>query len=115
MTLYHATSRTAAQAIRKSGVMNPGTHGMYGGGIYFAKTEADARRKSQHDGSGDDALIIADVWLGPMLETRTSMPHLDGHLVRSYGCTSVHATGGNGDEYVVYRSHRVNVKQILGI
>jgi hypothetical protein len=88
---------------------------MYGGGIYFAKTEQDARRKARFDGSGDDALIIADVWLGPMLELRTAMPNLHGRLVRSYGCTSVHGCGGNGDEYVVYRPHRVNVKQIIGI
>jgi hypothetical protein len=95
--------------------MKPGASGMYGAGIYFALTPDAARRKARFDGSGDDVLITADVWVGVMLEVRSPMGNLNGHLVRSYGCNSVHGVGGNGDEFVVFKPFRVRVKAFLGL
>jgi hypothetical protein len=89
--------------------MKPGNHGMYGAGIYFAATPEAARRKARFDGSGDDVLITAEVWVGIMLEVRAPMGHLNMQLLRSYGCHSVHGVGGNGDEFVVFKAFRVRV------
>jgi hypothetical protein len=114
-TLYHATSRHAAQEIQSSGEMKPGTRGMYGAGMYFASTKEDARRKARFDGSGEDMLITADVWVGCMLEVRSPMGHLTGELVRSYGCHSVHGIGGNGDEFVVFRPHRIRLMSCVPV
>jgi hypothetical protein len=95
--------------------MKPGSSGMYGAGIYFALTPDDARRKARSHGSVDDVVITADVWVGMMLEVKSPMAHLNGHLVCGYGCNSVRGSGGNGDEFVVFRPFRVKIKEISGL
>jgi hypothetical protein len=103
-TLYHATSRESARSIHKSCVFRPGTYGMYGAGIYFAVSAADAQRKARH---GTDIVITVEVFLGFMLEVPQPMHELTQQHLNDYGCHSIRGTAGMGDEYVIFDSEQV--------
>ncbi len=45
-TLYHGTTASSARDIQKSGQLRRGKRGYAGPGIYFARTETDAKRKN---------------------------------------------------------------------
>jgi len=109
-TLFHYTNRAAADAIVTSQHMMRGGQGVAGGGIYFARTPADARRKSQ---GGSDACLQADVWLGnPKL--LDAMDHgMNFTTLSREGFDSVWLTCMNGDELVVYNYDQVeNIKRV---
>jgi hypothetical protein len=76
MTLYHATSKPAGDRSFMSGHMMRGSKGMFGAVIYFADSKEQARRKSQHNTSGDDVPIIAEVNLGRTFVLTRSRRHL---------------------------------------
>eukprot|EP01062_Namystynia_karyoxenos_P021157 TRINITY_DN18022_c0_g1_i1.p2 TRINITY_DN18022_c0_g1~~TRINITY_DN18022_c0_g1_i1.p2 ORF type:complete len:159 (+),score=15.38 TRINITY_DN18022_c0_g1_i1:76-552(+) len=109
--LYHATSEEAARAIANGGhLMQPGWTGYAGGGIYFATSRKDARRKSQH---GADVMLVCRVRLGRVKD----FSHLEHCVsfaipVRAYqwmGYDSVCITSLNGEEYVAFDSDQVRI------
>ncbi len=102
---YHATSASAAASIRAGG-FRCGSSGLAGGGIYFATSEDDARRKSNH---GNDVVLMCQLTLG---RTLTLDQHGDQsmtlHKLNGMGYDSVKILR-NGDEYVVYEPSRVRL------
>jgi hypothetical protein len=115
-TLYHATSQTAGANIFRSGRMFAGAMGMFGGGIYFAESEADARHKAILDQSGDVVLIIAEVDLGRALVLQRPANYMTLAQVQAAGCASIKGRRAPtaGWEFVVYEPHRVTVKSARG-
>lgn len=105
--LYHATSIEAALAITSSGRMYRGSSGMFGGGIYFARTKKVANHKSRANG----AIIEAYVTIGVSLICRYSRPHMNYRTLKyTYDCDSVKAIGCvTKKEYVVYNWSQVYV------
>jgi hypothetical protein len=108
--VYHCTNREAARSIFASGKFRPGDSGMWGPGIYFAETEADARRKAQHATDGRCVIIGAKVWLGFVLEVPEARGYLRQQDVYDYGCHSVRGKANRGYEYVMYDPR--NVREI---
>ena len=102
---YHATSTYAAASIRAGG-FRCGSVGLAGGGIYFATSEHDASRKSNH---GNDVVLVCQLTLG---RTLTLDQHGDQsmtlHKLNGMGYDSVRILR-NGDEYVVYEPSRVRL------
>jgi hypothetical protein len=114
--LYHATSINNVKSINVSKRMHPGGSGMFGAGIYFASTEADARHKAQTDRAVGDAMVVADVDLGKCYEANTADHSLCLTKVNAAGCNSVHGhLPGRGEEFVVYEPHRVEIVNVLNI
>lgn len=110
ITLYHATSSSAGDSIERSGRMHPGTRGKFGGGIYFARSESEARYKSNH---GSGAIVKARVRMGRI--KRINDPYSGYHNNISYrglknkGYDSVIGQMRSGNEYVVYNPDQVKV------
>jgi preprotein translocase subunit SecA/ankyrin repeat protein len=106
---YHATSRTAALSIYRSGVMLPGSVGMFGGGIYFADSAQLAQSKSRFGRSGNAIIIIADVDFGQALVLIG--PDLGMTWQRCSACGALSVKGCSGFEhpweFIVYRSSQV--------
>lgn len=109
-TLFHYTNRAAANAIVTSQHMMRGGQGVAGGGIYFARTPADARRKSQ---GGSDVCLQADVWMGNPKVLDAVDHGMNFTTLSREGFDSVWLTCMNGDELVVYNYDQVeNIKQV---
>ena len=104
MQLYHCTNRTAANQILSQQKMLRGGGGTAGGGIYFAKTAGDARRKSAH---GNDVCLQADVWMGNVKVVNIIDPTLTFTNLQGDGFDSVRLTCMNGDECIVYNYDQV--------
>ena len=79
---YHATSARAAASIRAGG-FRCGSVGLAGGGIYFATSEHDASRKSNH---GNDVVLMCQLTLGRTLT-------LDQHGDQSMTLQKLNARG----------------------
>merc|ERR1712232_162468 len=60
--LFHGTSLKAAHSIIATGFQLPQTGGMFGAGVYFAKTPLKSWQYSLHKGSA--YLLVSDVALG---------------------------------------------------
>ena len=102
---YHATDAAAAVSIRANG-FRCGSSGLAGGGIYFATSEQDASRKSNH---GNDVVLTCQLTLGRTLTLdQHGDPTMTLHKLNGMGYDSVKILR-NGDEYVVYEPSRVRV------
>jgi hypothetical protein len=79
---------------------------MFGGGIYFAESPEEAKRKALLSNApyGDRMVIRAHIWMGWMLEVPGPMKGLTKDSVVSYGCHSVRGKDRTpaGYEFVVY-------------
>jgi hypothetical protein len=109
-TVYHCTSRPAAQAIQAQKVMRPGRSGLFGPAIYFADTQQAARHKcGHHDSSGPqyDVVIPATVNFGKALVLQgTCWKSMNAAKLAQYGCHCVKGRSHVGAdwEYVIYHS-----------
>ena len=104
MQLYHCTNRTAASQILSSQQMLRGGRGTAGGGIYFACSADDARRKAAH---GNDVCLQAEVWMGNVKVVNSVETTLTFSVLQREGFDSVWLTCMNGDEYIVYNYDQV--------
>jgi hypothetical protein len=104
---YHCTTRKAANVIMSTQRFRRGTNGMVGGGIYFAETPEDARRKARP--SDANVVLDAKVQLGRQYVVSTK-----GDKTLSYARLvkmerdSVLLNRTNGLEYVVYKHDQVS-------
>ena len=102
---YHATNARAAASIRTFG-FKCGLTGLAGGGIYFATSEADAKRTSRH---GSAVVLECELRLGRTLTLeREGDRSMTLHELNTMGFDSVKILR-SGDEYVVYEPWRVSV------
>ena len=102
--LYHCTSEQNCQSIERNG-FRPGSHGIVGGGIYFAETPADAVRKAHNSG----VVLKCRVKLGKVLDVgRSGNSSLNLNAIKEQGCDSVRVPR-SGTEYCVYEPSRIRV------
>jgi hypothetical protein len=102
--LYHCTSRSNADSIKRNG-FRCGSSGMTGGGIYFAESISDASRKARENG----VVLECNVDLGRVMDVgRDGDNSLSLSSVRGRGYDSVRIPR-SGTEYCVYEPHRVRV------
>ena len=102
---YHATNARAAASIRTFG-FKCGLKGLAGGGIYFATSEGDAKRKSGH---GSDIVLKCKLTLGRTLTLPyAGDPSMTLQTLNGMGFDSVKILR-SGAEYVVYEPGRVSV------
>lgn len=114
-SLIHQTDVRSAEAIVRSQRFNPGTGGLYGGGIYFANTIEACDGKALHKG----VYLIADVYLGrtkAFTKSEVVKNKVDPQKILSDGYHSVVGTKmKTGREFVVYDPDRVkNIKYMYG-
>ncbi|CAJ1385215.1 unnamed protein product [Effrenium voratum] len=109
LELYHETSEEAAERILSSQRMLRGQGGLAGGGIYFAESPAEARRKANQRG----AMLKATVRVGRMKVVQRQGSTTFTQLV-SEGYDSVKILGrDSGTEYVVYNCAQVtNIRRV---
>ena len=108
ITLYHQTSPTNAQTIRKSNKLLRGNKGYAGPGIYFAKSIADTQRKARSHG----CMITARVFIGRFKVISKPDNTITYSKLKAEGYDSVKITSLHGDEYVVYNHAQVKIKSI---
>ncbi len=102
---YHATNSAAAARISSCG-FRCGTQGLAGGAIYFATSEADARRKSNN---GHDVVLRCKLTMGRVCELdHNGCPSMTLQRLNEMGYDSVKIRR-NGDEYAVYEPSRVRI------
>jgi hypothetical protein len=102
--LYHCTSEHNAQSIERGG-FRPGSHGIAGGGIYFAETPTDAVRKAHNHG----AVLKCRVKLGKVLDVAyEGDSSLTLSEVKRLGYDSVRIPRF-GTEYCIYEPSRAKV------
>ncbi len=79
---------------------------MAGGAMYFAMSEADAKRKSNN---GDDVVFRCELTMGRTLQLdHTGHPSMTLQKLSAMGYNSV-KIHRNGDEYAVYEPYRVRI------
>ena len=109
MTLFHQTSKHAAEKIRKSGKMQRGSCGRAGGGMYFATSRTDTTKKAHARGS----IVVASVRLGKVKTlSRRGDPSITFESLIEEGFDSVMIPRSNGDEYVVYNHDQVTLLEV---
>jgi hypothetical protein len=102
--LYHCTTRSNADSIKRNG-FRCGSGGLTGGGIYFAESISDASRKARQNG----VVLECNVELGRVMDVGfNGDDSLSLSSVRGRGYDSVRIPR-NGTEYCVYEPHRVRV------
>jgi hypothetical protein len=102
---YHATNSAAAARIASCG-FRCGSKGLAGGAIYFATSEADARRKSNN---GDDVVLCCELTMGRVCELdHNGCPSMTLQKLKQMGYDSVKIRR-SGDEYAVYEPSRVRI------
>ena len=106
VTLYHATSREAAESIMKEKRFRPGSSGMFGAGMYFADKKQTAKHKAAH---GNDTIIVANVDMGKALIVQGPKYDLNQDQVKELGCDSVLGRSSSYAEweYVVYDPSKI--------
>ena len=105
---YHASDAAAAVSICANG-FRCGSSGLAGGGIYFATSEQDASRKSNH---GNGVVLTCQLALGRTLTLdQHGDPTMTLHKLNGMGYDSVKILR-NGDEYAVYEPSRVRVLSV---
>ena len=103
---YHATNSAAAARIFRCG-FRCGAKGLAGGAIYFATSEADARRKSNN---GDDVVLRCELTMGRVCELdHNGCPSMTLQRLKQMGYDSVKIRRNGGDEYAVYEPSRVRI------
>lgn len=114
MTLYHTTSRAAAEAIVRTG-FRPGHTGWCGGAIYFINHPYLPKTKYAPGITQTGAILEAKVSMG-------RMAYMNRHC-KGYGGTgtgvakrlrfnSLKFNPGDGDEYIIWHSSQVNSVRI---
>ena len=126
-TLYHQTSAEAARCIIETGLMNPGTKGVAGGGIYFTITPEQTYHKAQSQGVILECdvvlgaiLTVDGYWISGNLQELVALGFDSVQLQRETtmledirSCKRIIRLGGT--EYVVYDSSQViRVKKYTG-
>ena len=110
--MFHATTEAAARAILNSQKMQRGASGAAGGGIYFAASPVDARRKARTTGS---VILAARVALGRSKVISSVDPSITFTSLLREGYDSVHLTAFNGgDEFIVYNWDQVRQIESVG-
>ena len=106
--LYHLTDEVAAKSIKATG-FQPGSKGMFGGGIYFAKSVGDCMGKAQHDKSKGTAVLTAKVKLGRSRVCRKAETSLTLAKVKANDCSSAKGESPcvSRPEYVVFEPWQV--------
>ena len=105
--LYHITQY--GQEIRKSGEMVRGTHGIAGGGIYFAETVKEADYKSKSKGW----LVTANVLVGNQYKAYFPNFRFTYQSLFASGYDSVLFLGlQSGNEHVVYNKDQVEILSV---
>jgi len=106
MTLFHATTKSAADSIMKSKVFRPGKGGMFGAAMYFADNKKAAMHKAAH---GVQAIITANVKMGKALVVEGPKYDLTAEQIKELGCDTVFGRSSpSADwEYVVYDPSRI--------
>lgn len=109
VTLYHTTSGDSAEKILAGKRMYRGSTGAFGGGIYFAETVADSKRKAHSQG----VTLKASVLIGKS----KVLPNLDNSItftqISKEGYDSVTGTCLNGKEYIVYNCSQVRNIEVV--
>ena len=103
VTLYHTTSKDAAEKILVGGRMYRGSTGCIGGGIYFAGSVADSKRKAKASG----VTLKADVYLGRTLVVSNFSTQYSFWDLQNQGYDSITLTCLNGNEYIVFNYTQV--------
>ena len=110
-TLYHQTDAESAQRILDTGRMFRGFAGALGGGIYFAATPDDTKRKARRQG----AILECSVRLGRIKEVTACDTTLTFTKLQRERFDSVLYQGfSSGPEYVVYNFDQVRPLGIHG-
>ena len=105
MTLYHQTDEKAAKSIMAAnGVLRPGSGGLFGAAIYFAKSTSATDRKALRKG----VYLKTTVTVGYSLVARRPLPRMNGKTVHALGCDSVFAPGRQEDTASVGKEFAVN-------
>lgn len=103
-TLYHQTSREAAETILACGTMFRGSDGLAGGGIYFATDPVHTEHKAEHKG----VILECRVRLGNVKEITTAGDStITFRSLTKEGFDSVLVPRVRGHEYVVYNLDQV--------
>ena len=106
-TLYHCTSEQNQISIQRNG-FRCGSSGLAGGGIYFAETAEDARRKAHQTG----VVLKCEVELGKVQKLGFHGDEsLHGSRLKEMGCDSV-SIARKGTEYCLYEPQRVAVVEV---
>jgi len=107
LKLYHMTSTRAADSIVSQQYMMPGSKGMFGPAIYFAKTKKSCQRKARHT----EVLLIAKVEVGKSLICRKAAYYLNLDTISALGCHSAKGVGCVSTvEYAIY--HPIQITRI---
>ena len=119
---FHKTNYDSALAIIGSD-FRPGSYGMFGGGIYFARSINETERKAQSDVSRPQAYFCALVDMGKkrIIQAPYDRIYRDITLesLNAQGYDSVfaeHEPGvflQTGDEMIVYESSRVKQRILI--
>ena len=102
--VYHGTTIEAAKIIMESKTFIPGTHGMFGPGIYFASTPRIAKLKVKHANKHAEVFIECMVDFGDALVLEK--PDKDSELekITKYNCNSIlgRSRVGRKWEFVIF-------------
>jgi hypothetical protein len=85
---------------------------MFGPGVYFADSEAAARRKTCHGSAV--VIIIAEVDMGSALELFAPNHNMCLEALRKHNCNSVLGHSRSGLEYVVFEHERITILSHMG-
>lgn len=100
---FHCTTEEAAKAIVETQTFRKGSSGMVGGGIYFAESPADARRKARQG----TVILEATLRMGRMYVVPSGgNSDITFEWLQTRGRDSVCFTRDAGYEFVVYQSYQ---------
>ena len=118
LTLYHATSREAAESIMNSKLFRPGNSGMFEAAMYFAdKKKAAIKKAAKLNSNGENAIVVANVDMGMALIVEGPNSKLSLKQVRHFGCNTVigRKCAKSEWEYVVYEPSRIQPIEMIPI
>lgn len=109
---YHQTNRDGFRGIVQSHEMHRGSRGVAGGGIYFATDPEHTDHKMAVADGG--FLLKCQVLLGNVNEWRARQEDHDMTFSKlmKLGYDSVHIPRPGGEEFVVYNSDQVELKEV---
>merc|ERR1712187_903643 len=100
MTMYHATTKSSATSIVRTGEFRPGSGGYLGPGIYFCKKPKTAMRRAQPKSGGKMVVLEFQVQMGRMQEATENMPWTEEVLIDT-NFHSMKANGNGSDCYMI--------------
>lgn len=109
---YHQTNHDGFRGILQSNEMRRGSRGIAGGGIYFATDPNHTDHKMAVADGG--FLLKCKVLLGNVSEWNASQVETDMTFSKllKFGYDSVHIPRHGGEEFVVYNSDQVQLKEV---